>query len=187
MPDNTTQFFDTIGWKILHFFIITMFIIIGFSTLWSMMGLGALSAETTPESDLTLAHYDPITDINVTNETATISLQEDPRFETSGGKQGFEVTHVGLTRQDGKIVERKELPNNVQQLRWHLPDDIEGNYTITVYHYTPPNPGLFGNPEDWDSQELHFRVSDDGTYQITDYPPSTRFTDRDIGPIEALL
>jgi hypothetical protein len=156
-----------------------------FSLLWSMAGLGALAQGPKPAKNTTLADYGAIENISVENGTFVVRLPEGARFEQVSDTGEKRVTHVGLVKEDGRLSQKKPLSNGQKAVRIKLPENkTTGNYTLSIYNYRPPNPGLFGYSEKWYSQGTVISINRNNTVTIEKLPYAARYPDEPPGPLK---
>lgn len=168
-----------IPWSLSAMFVVMA--LMGIYTIMSGMGafavMGTLSdvASDGKVEPSTLDDYSPVQDLTVQNGTLTVTLEENPHFEAAGSFGRLEITHLQLSRADGKVGGVRNVTIGQLQYRYKLPREIQGNYTLALQHREPPEPGLFGHSGRTDSQVVEFQITADGEINVTEVPYASRY------------
>lgn len=150
---------------------VTMFLMV-FIALWQGLGMGAVLTEVADPGgleDSTLEDYDAVESLVVSNDTVVVELAPDPRFSSAGDWGDAKITHLRLVSADGDISNRVEVPRGQQVFRFTPADGVNGNYTLSLIHHVPEDPGLSGHAAYDEEQVIEFRVVN-GDLRVTSVP-----------------
>lgn len=147
-----------------------LFVVI-FVSLGSALGLWTLAATIVsggPDPSPGLDDYDAVESIKLENETLLVRTGENPQF-TAIGSGDREVDFLKVVAEDGTVDQRTAINDGQRVYRFGLPDDPSGNYTLTLIHHQPADPGLFGSPEKEYEQHVRFTINESAV-TVTEVP-----------------
>lgn len=171
----------SIASKVFLWVIPLMVTLLFFSFFWTNVGIGSLvmtAIDGDLEDDPTLDQYDAIESIMLHEQDTTTEIhivtESSPTFASAGTSGQHEATSIQLTRRDGVVNEEYEVKTGITKYQFNATDAPDGEYTLTLVHYQPPNPGLFGTSEREYEQTTEFTI-ENGEITTVDPPWAARY------------
>lgn len=129
------------------------------------------------------SNYSPIKKVNATQKNIQITLSNDLSGEDLGEEEKYfdNFTHIQLIKENGKLIsERRRISPGMKTLIFKTNNNVKGNYTLVLYKYEPPQPGLLGVSEEWKSTQSKFTITENNKIKVTKLPEEAHVVDREL-------